>query len=535
MTDWLTSRRSLLKGSLAGILAMKAGEAALSPVAAQQGRHLRIGMFSPNTTMDPHLANNGPNNAVSLHVFDSLVSLDENLQSKPGLALDWRVVDETHWEFTLRPGVKFSDGAPLTVEDIAASFKRADTLPSTTPYRTYTRNIKAITASGADKVVIETARPDPLLPNSVARIRIIRATFKDADSAEFNAGKAAIGTGPYMLKEFVPGTSVALVPNPNYWGPKQVWSAVTLRMITDGGARLAAVLSGDVDIIEQVLYESLPIIKNNPRVKIISGPSSRIAYLALDSEREVTPFITDLDGKPLPKNPLKDRRVRLALSMAINRQAIIDRVLEGNAILASQILPPGSPGTSTKVRSPAYDPEKARALLAEAGYPKGFGLTIHGPYNRIVNDSKIVQAVAQMFKRIGIDTKVEVMPWSVYSTKNNLNTFSVSLNSYGVTTGEMSNPMTGMLATHDAAKGMGSNNQGRYSNPAFDARLAEASRTLDEARRNTILAECSEILAEDVAFLPLHHEVLVLAARKDIEFATRKDQYTLAQSVKSAS
>ncbi len=325
---------------------------------------------------------------------------------------------------------------------------------------------------------------------------------------------------------------VGLTANADYWDGKPVWNEVSLRIMGDGAARLAALMSGDVDIIEQVLYESLTVLKNFPKAKVIKGPSSRVVLLALDSGRDVSKYITDLAGDPLPKNPLKDRRVRQALSMAINRQAIVDRVMEGNAVVAAQLMPPGSPGTSTKVRSVPFDPEKARALLAEAGYPKGFAVTIHGPYHRIVNDTKIVQAIAQMFKRIGIETKVEVMPWSVYSTKNNTGEFSISLNSYGVTTGEMSTPLTALLGTFDAQKGTGNNNQGRYSNPTFDAKLELARKEMDEAKRNALLAECSEMAAEDFALLPLHHEVVILAAKRELDYEVRKDQYTLARFVK---
>lgn len=534
MTLSRLSRRDALA---AGFRAFATGLGAFAGLAgrtdfarSQERKQLRIGMSAPNTTMDPHLQSNAPNNAVATHIFDTLVTNDEKSQSRPGLATAWRTIDDTHWEFDLRPGVTFSDGVPLTPQDIAASIQRANDLPSTASFRTYTRAIKSVT-SAPGKLLIETATPEPLLPNSLSRIRIIAARNKDLPSSDYNSGKAAIGTGPYILRAYTPGSAVALAPNPHYWGKAPPWSEVLLRIITNGGARLAALLSGDLDLVEQVPYDSAERVKKEPKLQLIRGVSSRFVYLAMDTERAVTPFITDREGKPLPANPLKDLRVRQALSMALNRQAIVERVMEGNALAAAQFLPAGGAGTSPRLKLTPFDAAKASALLAEAGYPKGFRLTIHGPNDRIVNDAKIVQAVAQMFTRIGIEAKVEVMPWSVYATRSANNEFSVALNSWGVNTGETSNPMVALLATYDVKAGMGAANSGRYSNPALDAKLKDALTTFDEAGRNALLAEASDIAFNDVALLPLHQEVLVAAARKGLSYRTRADQYTLAMDV----
>lgn len=526
-----TSRRTLLNGIVGGVAASQA-PFWIASAAAQNQTSLRIGMSAPNTTLDPHLLSNAPNNAVATHVFDAIVANDFQSRSQPGLAASWKVIDDTHWEFQLRPSVKFSDGSPLTLEDIQVSIERATTIPSAASFRTYTRSIKSITEPSPGKLLIETKTPDPLLPNSLGRIRIIAAKFKDAPSSEYNAGRASIGTGPYIYKEYAPGSRIVLAPNPHYWGPKPPWSEVTLRIITDPGARLAALLSGDLDIIEQAPYEGLERIKKDNRFHIIRGVSSRFVYLSVDADHDVTPFITGADGKPLAKNPLKDKRVRQALAMAINRQAIVERVMEGNAVAASQFLPPGAPGTSPNVKPVAFDPAKAKALLAEAGYPSGFRLTIHGPNDRIVNDAKIVQVIAQMFTRIGVETKVEVMPWSVYANKSNAHEFAVNLSSWGVNTGETSNPLLALTATFNPSAGTGSSNSGRYSNPALDSKLDAAMKILDDGKRNALLAEASEIVFNDVALIPLHYEVLVLGARKDIEFTPRADQYTLAMDVK---
>lgn len=520
-------RRTLLQApfvAVAATLPHRLGRAAEGPA-------LRIGMAAPNTTMDPHLLSNAPNNAVASHIFDALVTNDEQSRSTPGLAASWRVLDDTHWELALRRDAVFSDGTPFTAEDAIASIRRATDLPSLASFRTYTRTISAMTAPDAHTLRIETSVPDPLLMNSLSRVRIISARFKDAATTDFNSGAAAIGTGPFVLREYIPGSRVVLARNDRWWGPRLPWAEVVLRIASDAGGRLASLLAGDLDIIEAVPAETAPRVEADARFHLIRGLSSRLVFLELDFAHDPTPFVTGLDGKPLAHNPLRDLRVRHALNMAINRQALVERVMLGDAVPAGQFLPKGAPGTAPGLDPAAYDPNKAKALLAEAGYPQGFRLTLHGPNDRIINDARIVQALAQMFTRVGVDTRVEVMPWSVYANRSSRNEFSVFLMSWGVNTGETSNPLTAVVATWNQQAGTGAANGGRYSNPALDALLAQAARTLDDATRNELLGRASSLAFRDLAILPLHHEVSVWAARKPLTYATRADQYTLAAGV----
>lgn len=525
------TRRALISGA-AGALTAVPALGWPRPAAAQESDRLRIGMATPPTTLDPHFQSNAPNNAIAMHLFDALVNNDEASLPTPCLATSWRPLDDTHWEFVLRQGVKYSDGTPFQPEDLLASVERINTLPSPASYRTYTRSIKAITWPEPGKIVVETRAPDPLLLNSLGRIRIVAARHKETPTAEFNAGRAAIGTGPYLIKEFSQGSHLLLVRNEDYWGPKPAWKEVLVRMIADDGARTAGLLSGDLDIIEEVPFEAVERITRDQRFHIIRGLSSRIVYFAFDHARDVTPFATDPDGKPLPRNPMKDLRVRQAMSLAINRKAIVSQVMAGNAEVASQFLPKGAPGTSPNLDPIPFDPERAKKLLAEAGYPNGFRLVIHGPNDRYINDAKVVQAVAQMLTRIGIQTKVEVMPWSVYAAKYNNNEFTLHLRSWGVNTGETSNPLTAVTGTYDKDRGTGSSNGGRYSNPAADQTVLKATQTLDDKARNQLLAEASEAVFNDVGIIPLYHELVQYAARKGIDYKTRGDQYSLAMGIR---
>jgi peptide/nickel transport system substrate-binding protein len=525
-------RRTMLKIALGSSIACSFVQSGVADEAP--GDVLRVGMAAPNTTLDPHLLGNAPNNAVASHIFDALVTNDAKLGSAPGLASSWHTIDDTHWELKLREGVTFSDGTPFSAEDAIASLNRVTTLPSLASFRTYTRSIAKLSAPNPHTLLIETRAPDPLLPNALSRVRIISAKFKDAPSADFDSGRAAIGTGPFVLKSYTPGSEVVLLRNEAWWGRKLPWAAVTLKMATDTGGRLASLLAGDLDVIEAVPAESSDMVTRNDRFHLIRGISSRLVYLGLDHKSDVAHYITDADGKPLPSNPLKDPRVRKALDMAINRQAIVDRVMLGNAVIASQFLPTGGPGTAPDIKPTVFDPAAAKLLLAAAGYPKGFRVTLHGSNDRYINDSKVVQAVAQMFTRIGIETRAEVMPWSVYAGKSAVNDFSIFLASWGVNTGETSNPLSATVATYDPKAGLGVANAGRYSNAEVDAKLEQAMRTMDDSARNQILGQACSIAFHDNALLPLHHEVSVWATRKDVTYETRADQYTLAAGVARA-
>src|SRR5262249_17979594 len=240
----------------------------------------------------------------------------------------------------------------------------------------------------------------------------------------------------------------------------------------------------------------------------------------------------DKAGKPLEKNPLKDARVRRAISKAINRQALVERVMDGLAIPAGQFLPEGFFGFSPALKPETYDPDGAKKLLAEAGYTDGFGLTLHGPNNRYVNDEQVVQAVAQMLARIGIATRVETLPFSVYTTRARKFEFSAALLGWGVSTGEGSYPLVSLVATFNAEKGLGPWNWSRYSNPRMDGVLDQALETMDNASREKLLQEAAEIALRDQAVVPLHYQVNTWAARRGYSYPARTDERTYAFDVK---
>ncbi|MGQ0544292.1 MAG: ABC transporter substrate-binding protein [Betaproteobacteria bacterium] len=505
-----------------------------------QAQELRIGLASEPTSMDPHYHNLSPNNSLLSHVFESLVDQDERQRLGPGLAESWRTVDETTWEFKLRRNVRFHDGTPFTADDVLFSFERAPNVEgSPASFGIYSRG-KQLVKIDEHTVHIKTAAPYPLMPNDVSQIFIIsKKHATGAKTPDFNSGKAAVGTGPFRYVEYTPGNRIVLQRYDGYYGPRPQWQRVVFRGIKSAPSRVAALLAGDVDLIEQVPATDMERLKKEPKVAIAQIVSNRIMYLHLDHFRDDSPFVKAKDGGPI-KNPLRDRRVRTAISKAIDRDAIVSRVMEGMAIKAGQLLPEGFFGVSKKLQPVGYDPSGAKKLLAEAGVPNGFRLTIHSPNDRYPNDAKIAEAVGQMLTRIGIDTQVVTMTSGVYFREassggpDKTPKFSFILVGWGSGTGETSSPLKSLLATFDQQKGMGGANRGRYSNAEVDKLIDQALATVDDAKRQDLLARAAEVAIDDVGIIPLHYVVNVWAMRRGFGYKARADEYTLAMGVSKA-
>jgi peptide/nickel transport system substrate-binding protein len=493
-------------------------------------QELKVGIGSEPTSIDPMYHNLDPNNQIARHIFDTLIDQDEKQRLVPGVATSWKIVGDDTWEFKLREGVKFHDGAPLTAEDVVFSIQRAEKVPnSPSAFTIYTKAATEVRAVDAHTVLIKTDGPYPLLPNDLSNIRIQSKKAAEGKSTEdFNKGAAAIGTGPFKFVEWVPGDRLVLARNDSYWGEKPAWSKVIIRPITSAATRVAALLSGDVDFIDNVPPADIKRLEGDKNVVISQSVSNRIIYLHLDTARDQSPMVSDKQGNPLDKNPLRDLRVRQAISKAVNRKAIVDRVLEGVGIPAGQLLPDGFFGVSPKLEVEKYDPEAAKKLLAEAGYPNGFAVTLAAPNNRYINDKEIAQALAPMLSRIGIDTKVETMPANIFFSRGSKLEFSLLLAGWGSGTGEASSPLKSLLATFDKTKGWGPSNRGRYSNPKLDAAVDEALRTVDDGKREKLLQEATEIGIKDLGIIPLHYEVSTWASKKGYTYRANTNQHTLA-------
>ena len=493
------------------------------------GEEITIGIGADVTSIDPHYHNLTPNNNVAAHIFDYLVLRDERQKPIPGLAESWKTIDPLTWEFKLRKGVKFHDGSEFTAADVVATIERVPLVPnSPSPFTVYTKQIKEMIVVDPHTIRFKTASPYPLMPTDMTQVAIISKAAAKASTEDFNSGKAAIGTGPYKFVRYAKGDRIELARNDAYWGGKTPWDKATLRLLPNDASRVAALLAGDVQAIEYVPTSDVARIRADSRLNVYKVIADRLIYLHLDSDRDASPYVTDTDGRPLGRNPLKDARVRKAISKAINRAAIVDKVMEGEAVPAGQLLPDGMFGTTPNLKVEPYDPEGAKKLLAEVGYPKGFGLTIHSPNNRYVNDTKVAQAIAQMLTRIGIATKVEAMPSATFFPQATELKFSFMLLGWGSGTGEASSTLKALLATYSKDKGFGTANRGRYSNPRVDALLEEGLATVDDPKREALLQRATEVAINDTGIIPLHFQVNLWATRNGIVYAPRTDEQTLA-------
>lgn len=495
---------------------------------------LSIALGGDVTSMDPHFHNLTPNNNIGAHVFDTLVAKDAAGRLKPALAESWRAVDDTTWEFRLRKGVRFHDGSIFTAADVIFSLDRVPNVPnSPSPFTTYTKQVTEKIAVDPWTLRLKSAAPYPQMPNDMSTVLIVSSkAASGATTDDFNSGKATIGTGPFKFVRWRKGDRIELARHDAYWGPKAPWERVTFRIITSDPTRVASLLAGEVRAIENVPTTDLAKLAANKELAIYRTVSVRLMYLHLDAARDKTPFVTDKAGKPLGRNPLKDLRVRRAMSKAINRQALVERVMEGAAVATGQLMPAGFFGFAPALKPEAYDPDGARKLLAEAGYPDGFGLTLHAPNNRYVNDEQIAQAIAQMLARIGIQTRVDAMPASVYFSRGSKLEFSFLLVGWGAETMEASSPLKALLATFNKEKGMGAANRGRYSNPKLDAALEQALATVDDAKRERLLQQATEIGVGDLGIIPLYHQVNLWATRRGIQYEARADERTFAHEFK---
>ncbi len=495
---------------------------------------LSIGVGGAFTSMDPHFHTLTPNNALNKHVFDRLVRTDEDFRLIPGLAESWESIGTNVWEFRLRRGVTFHDGRPFTADDVVFSFERVPNVRNSPgSFTIYTRQVQRLEVVDDHTIRMHTNGPNPLLPNWMSGISIIsRGLGADVDTADFNSGRAAIGTGPYRLVSYTAGHQAVLERNPGYWGGPEPWARVNYRIIANDTARIAALRAGDVDVIDAVSTRDVEGLAANPAIRIASRAALRNIYLYLDHARDDTPGVTGPNGERPVASPLRDQRVRQALSLAINRDAIVRQVMGGHASPSGQFLAAGVMGHDPELRPDPFDPARAQRLLAEAGLPQGFRVVLAGPNDRYVNDDRIIQAIAQMWARVGVRTEVQAMPSNVYFSRSARNEFSVGLLGWGTGTGEPDSPMIGLIATPNPARGRGTSNRSMYANPAFDALLDQALVTLDTGLREAIYRRATRVAMEDYAIIPLHHQVNIWAARRGLRVVARNDEETYAMSVR---
>lgn len=535
--------RVLRTGTIATsiVFSMAVGGATAAP--------LTIGVQTEATAVDPHNYVGGGDNQVRMHIFDAIVAMNASQKIEPALAESWTLADDgVTWTFKLREGVKFHDGTPFTSNDFVYTICRIRNFKeATSSFSRYTGAIKHIEAPDDGTVIVTTTSPYPALLNELSALAVISAkaagqtgkvAFDDKncgidqwpDAPSFNSGKMAVGTGPYKFAEFKPGTHLILDRNDDYWAGTPTWDRVTIRPIPNSAARIASLLAGDVDLIDSPPPQDVERLRTGGQVEITSGPAQTLIYLQFQHTNEPAAGITGTDGK----NPFRDVRVRQAFSKAIDRQAIVDKILQGQAQIATNVMGPDYLGHNPNIKPEAYDPEGAKKLLAEAGYPDGFGIVMGATNDRYNSDARIAQSIAQMLSRIGIKVEMEVTPYAVFIKKWQASEFPFFQTGLAVSSVDMAQTLRALVGTKGKAPGFGVVNYGNHSNEALDNLILQAVGEVDEAKRDALLQEANALAVSSYAIIPLLHPMNIWAHSKKIALTPRNDNATLAMSARPA-
>jgi peptide/nickel transport system substrate-binding protein len=501
----------------AAFLALTAG--------AAEARTVRWAAAGDPNTMDPHSQNVGTVTMVLQQIYDPLIARNADLTLRPGLATRWEQVEPTRWRFHLRSGVRFHEGEPFTADDVVFSITRA--LAPTSNYGIFVDTVERAEKVDDSTVDVVTKVPDPILPNKFASVMMMSRSWSERHNAtrpqntrqreEMHTVRNTNGTGPFRLASREGDVRTVMRRNEEWYGwretdtPQGNVTEIVFRPIASDATRIAALLSGEVDFVLDPPLQDLNRLRAAPNIRVIEGPEVRTIFLAMDTFRDELLY-ADIRGR----NPFKDLRVRQALYHAIDIQAIHRTTMRGQSIVTGTFFPPQVNGHTAEedVRLP-YDPARARALLAEAGYPNGFGVTLDCPNNRYINDEQICQAVAAMWARIGVRTSVRAQPLAPFFAQIQRDDTSVYLLGWGVPTLDALYSFQSLLATRNGAQGDGIWNYGRYSNPRMDALIARMKTESGESRTAAI-REALRLYREDVPHIPLHHQMIPWAMRSNV-------------------
>ncbi|MBP6850142.1 MAG: ABC transporter substrate-binding protein [Rhodoferax sp.] len=506
------------------------GTALAGAVSAQT---LTIGVRAGPDSMDPHWSTLGGQAEALRHVFDTVVMADAKLGLKPGVAVSWKPVDETTWEFKIRQGVKFHDGSELTAEDVKFSIDRIPVVTGPMSMTIYTKQVKETKVVDKFTLHVITKAAAPTLPNDFIRLFVVpKSIGMEARNEQFNSGKAAIGTGPYKFVSWAPKGDLVMERFDGYWGEKQPWQKVVRKEIPSDPARIAALKSGQVDLVNYVPATDYASMQKDRSVDTFVADSVYILNIT-PNVKETLPRPAKVDGKEIAANPLRDPKVREAMDLAIDRKTLVRVVLEGLGKPANQLMPSNFFGGSTKLAERPYDVNKAKKLLADAGYPKGFELDFHCTNNRLPGDSAVCEALSQMWARAGLKINANALNGTVFFPAQQKGEYSMWMSGWGTLTGEASYTYGSLVHTADPALGLGAFNKQGYSNAEVDKLLQEGSKTMDDPKRRALFEKVTELSMNDRALIPTVQLQTIWAAKKGmLTVPSRMDQETLAYEIK---
>jgi peptide/nickel transport system substrate-binding protein len=481
-------------------------------------------------SMDPHSLNESLQLNFTGNIYEPLVGRGKMLEPTPILATRWKTIDPTTWRFELRRNVKFHDGTPFTADDVIFSLARAKAEAS--DVKGHVAAIKEIRKIDSYTIDIITTDPFPILPNSLSSWYIMSKAWCENNNAtdpvdvRKNTENAATlktnGTGPFRLQLRQPGVRTEFAVNPNYWD--KIESNVTDAVFTPIGndaTRVAALVSGDIDMMQPVPVQDVQRLIANPDLKVMQGPELRTIFIGMDQARSELLY-SNVKGK----NPFKDQRVRQALYQAIDIETLKSKTMRGAATPTNLMVAPGIRGFNPElnVRRP-YDPVAAKKLLAEAGYPKGFEVGMNCPNDRYVNDAQICQAIAVMLSKIDVKVNLDAETKVTYFPKILSRKTSFYLLGWTPTTYDSHNPLLQLMMTPVDKGAQGQFNLGGYSNTRVDELTRQIGVELDEKRRNALIDEAFRIHADEVGHLPLHQQLLAWGMKKIIDVVQLADNY----------
>jgi peptide/nickel transport system substrate-binding protein len=494
---------------------------------------LTMGVRAGPDSMDPHWSTLGGQAEALRHVFDTVVMADDKLQLKPGLAVSWKPVDETTWEFKIRQGVKFHDGSELTAEDVKFSIDRIPVVTGPMSMTIYTKQVRDTRVVDKYTLHVRTKAAAPTLPNDFIRLFVVpKSIGMEARNEQFNSGKAAIGTGPYRFVSWAPKGDMVMKRFDGYWGEKQHWEQVIRKEIPSDPARMAALKSGQVDLVNYVPATDYASLQRDKSVDTFIADTVYILNVT-PNVKETLPKPVKVDGKEIAANPLRDARVREAMDLAIDRKTLVRIVLEGLGRPANQLMPANFFGGSKNLPERPFDVNKAKQLLTEAGYPKGFEIDFFCTNNRLPGDSAVCEALSQMWARAGLKVNANALNGTVFFPAQQKGEYSLWMSGWGTLTGEASYTYGSLVHTADATMGLGAFNKQGYSNPAVDKLLEEGSRAMDDNKRRALFEKASELSMTDRALIPTVQLQTIWASKAGMmTIPARMDQETLAYEIK---
>lgn len=494
---------------------------------AVQAETLRWAAQNDILTLDPHSQNHATTNAILMHSYEGLTRYNAKFEVEPALATKWTMISPTQVRFELRKGVKFADGSPFTADDVVFSFGRIKQPQGTMSI--YVAGIADIKKVDDHTVDFMLSGPTPLLLRNIIDFRIMSKTWaeknkttntQDYKAKEENyASRNVNGTGSYKITGWTPDQRITMVQNKEWWDkPTNNVTEVIYTPIKSDPTRVAALLSGDVDMLTDLPTQDVARLRQDPKLKILDGHEVRTIYIALDMGSPELKY-SNVKGK----NPFADKRVREALSIAIDREAIKRNTMRGLSLPAGIMVAPGVNGNTPDIDVPAkVDPERAKKLLAEAGYPEGFELQLNCPNNRYVNDEEICQNVVAMWARIGVKTKLAAESMATFIQKvQNFDT-SAYLLGWGVATFDAQYTLQSLIRTRTAGAD-GNFNFSRISNAKLDAAVDAMKTETDVAKRNALIREGLVITRDEVLTIPLHHQLRPWAMKKGVTTTHRAD------------